>query len=398
MKGSHRVTASVLLGVMHLEVKDQQDRSGRSAVHAMTVWDEWGRAVAERRGADAALALLASGVSDWPEWAAQARFQGLAAAIWQAACQAGVQQIFPPEVAALLESEAIVHSRLKQDVREAAAAAGRVLDGARLDWMLLDLPRNADLLPGERENAGVAQLLIRQQDRRSAFSALEGGGWSPSRGGMLVRENHRVCLRGGPAGDLFLQDTKWVWERPDELDLGRYRVKTPGGAQMAVICALRAFYGHQCRPAACLLDIAQAVSSLDRRAQGEIYTLAELAGVLPEVLIALRIAELRQGVRMPGGGQSTLNGRGSLRLRAAIRALEGGEAERMAHRLLTASDGAARDALVESLLARRGRGGPGALQVLGAMIKVLFPSPLEQELRTGGIRERAARAGQQKDI
>lgn len=383
---------------MDIEVKDQQDRSGRSAVHEMTVWDEWARAVAERRGADAALALLASGVSDWAEWPSQARSQGLASAIWQAACQAGVQQIFPPEVAASLESQAITHSRLKQDVRDAAATAGRVLDGARLDWMLLGLPRSADLLPGRREVADVADLLIRQQDVGAALSALEDAGWSRAGGGMLVRETHRVCLRSGLQGDLSLQDMQWLWVRPAELDLGRYRVKTPGGIQMAVICALCAFYEHQCRPPACLLDIAQAVCSLDRRAQPEIRSIAERAGVLPEVLIALRIAELRQGIRLSGGGELLTNGKGSLRFRAAIRALEGGEAERAAHRLLTASDGAVRDAVIESLLTRRGRGGPGALQMLGAMMKMLLPSPLEQKLRTGGKSERAAKAGQQKDI
>lgn len=385
---------------MDIEVKDQQDRSGRSAVHEMTVWDEWARAVAERRGADAALALLASGVGDWAEWASQAISQGLASAIWQAACQAGVQQIFPPEVAASLESQAITHSRLKQDVRDAAAAAGRVLDGARLDWMLLGLPRSADLLPGRREVAGVADLLIRQQDVGAALSALEDADWSRAGGGMLVRETHSVCLRSGLPGDLSLQDQdmEWLWVRPAELDLGRYRVKTPGGIQMAVICALCAFYEHQCRPAACLLDIAQAVSSLDRRAQPEIRSIAERAGVLPEVLIALRIAELRQGIRLAGGGELLTNGKDSLRFRAAIRALEGGEAERAAHRLLTASDGAVRDAVIESLLTRRGRGGPGALQMLSAMMKMLLPSPLEQKLRTGGNSERAAKAGQQKDI
>ncbi len=383
---------------MDVEVKDQREKSGRSAVQEMTAWDEWARAVAERRGADAGLALLASGVSDWQQWAGQARSQGLASAIWQAACQAGVQQIFPPEVAAWLESEAIAHSRLKQDVREAAAAAGRVLDGARLDWMLLGLPRSADLLLGCGEVAGVAHLLIRQQDLGAALSALEDDGWSPASGGMLVREAHRVCLRSGLPGDLSLQDMEWLWERPAELDLGRYRVKTPGGAQMAVICALRAFYEHQCRPAGCLLDIALAVSSLDRRAQREIQTIAHRAGVLPEVLLALRIAELRQGVRLAGGGEDLTCERGSLRFRLAIRALEGGEAQRAAHRLLTASDGSARDAVLESLLARRGRGGPGALQVLGAMIKMFLPSPLERKLRAGGNSERAAKAGQQKDI
>ncbi|BCW98037.1 MAG: hypothetical protein KatS3mg024_0864 [Armatimonadota bacterium] len=383
---------------MDVEIKSQRLSSGGSTVHEITIWDEWARAVAERRAADASLALLASGVSDWTEWGDQARAHGLAAAIWQAACQAGVQQIFPPDVAAVLESEAIAHSRLKQEVREAAAAAGRVLDAARLEWMLLGLPGSVDLLPGRRETAGRANLLIRQQDLGDALSALEGAGWSPDDVGILERESRRLRLSSSPVGDLFLQDMEWVWERAAELDLGRYRVKTPGGAQMAVISALSAFFDHHCRPAACLLDLAQALSSLDRRARGEIQTIAGRAGVLPEVGITLRIAHLRQGVRLAAGGEELTVARGSLRSRAAIRALYGGEAEQAVHRLLTASDGATRDALVESLLARRGRGGPGAIRVLGALIKVLFPSPLEQKLWDGGNSERAAKPGQQKDI
>ena len=354
-------------------------------VLARSIWDDWAQAAAARRGADASLALLASQVKDWSAWVSGLRKEGLAAAVWQAACEAGVQSIFPADAAGTLEGEAVAHLRLKQAVREAAGAAGRVLDGARIEWMLRGLPGHTSMVPEPGKRCGAARLLLREDARTSAERALADAGWQAREGGLLERNGHRVRVETGVLEVWPLNEADWLWERPGELDLGRYRVRTPGPAQAAAIRCLEAFFENGCWQSACLLDVTLAAGVLDRRGLEDFARVAHECGAGPEIALTLDVAARRQGLRVPATLTTGLVSRaGGLRVRAALLALHGGEAERAVHLLLTAPDGACRDSLVEGLLQRRGRGGPGALQLIRGLVRVLLPFRPERCLQPGG--------------
>ncbi len=350
-----------------------------------SVWDEWAEAAAQRRGGDAALALLASRVTGWEDWREEVCREGLGAAVWQAACEAGVEGLFPPEAADALRSQALLQSRLKQAARESAAAAGCVLDSERISWLLGPLPGHSGLLPERRDSAGAARVLVAERDADRALLALEASGWRREGGRVLEKDGCRVLLSALLQEESPLQKTDFLMERPAEADLGRYRVKTLGAARVAFVSCLQAFFVHQCRPASCLLDVAQTAGRLDRREKEELVEVAREAGLTVETGLVLALARMRQGVRAGEDVERRLLESGGLfRLRSAVRALAGGEAERAVHLLLAASDASGRDRVLDSLLWRRGRGGPGALQMLRALLLLLVPGPFERRVRPDG--------------
>lgn len=154
-------------------------KTENSPVYSKRNWDEWAEAASLKRGSDAALALLVSGVKDWEKWLAEGIRLGLAGPVWVALRDAGIQSLLPPAVADKLETGWRDASAGVPKASTALKSAAEALTEEKIPYLLLNLPGTEDFLSAPAERSVLAHVMLRipYECQKQARDALQAASW-----------------------------------------------------------------------------------------------------------------------------------------------------------------------------------------------------------------------------